>query len=277
MKRFLIAFLLFFPAISYAAISHDTSESFGYVTSTDTLTHAYTVSGTDTALVVFVDENESMYSPGVTSVTYNGVSMTEVPDSPMASQGRFWHVYVLIGADVGTHDVVIHADSALPYIQAQATSYNGVAQTGNPEVFESCSASSVTSLTCSLTVGAENSWVVGAIRGAGSDITGLYGTVIRQTPLSISNFDSGTGIPSSGTTNFGESWTGASSPGIMVFSLAPAIDGGAGGDGGGDPPMDTGSPLSTQEAKDNVLIMLGYAILWIAGFGGGYWLVTRII
>lgn len=131
------------------AIAYDTTSN---ATGTSGITWSHTCSGSNRILFVAL---------GVTSgvshtVTYAGVSMTQVLNPTVGAVG----FYYLINPASGANNIVVTGSGGT--MQACATSYNGVAQSGNPEASTlgdtGGGANTITNGTTTVT---DNAWVVG--------------------------------------------------------------------------------------------------------------------
>ncbi|MBX4192199.1 hypothetical protein KW798_01810 [Candidatus Parcubacteria bacterium] len=132
----------------------------------------HTVSGSKRALVVFVYNDDD--TDKVTSVTYNGVSMTRV-DAESSSGKQTVYAYLLMNPAVGTHSVVVSASSGSNQLGGVSLSYTGVKQTGQPDSFATNQAGvGGGTFTLSTTVGDADSWVIGAERND-SDVPNTTG------------------------------------------------------------------------------------------------------
>ncbi len=131
---FLGLFLCFFliPEAAYAAIAIDSSAS-SRCSSCASLTYSLTVgsSGMDRLLVVGVVVNGSP-APTVTSVTYNGVALTQIgsvlntnPGYENIARVDQWR---LAAPSTGTHDVVVSLSVGAPALLSGATSLTGADQ-----------------------------------------------------------------------------------------------------------------------------------------------------
>lgn len=127
---------------------------------THTFSHA--CSGNDRLLVVYAMVSASRT---ISSVTYNGVSMTFKQKSSTSSQEV--HVYYLIAPATGTNDVVVTIDSS-SYCYPVAVSYTGVDQvtpTGN----SGWNNGSSPILTLTTTV--DDAWIVAGVRDGNDGVS----------------------------------------------------------------------------------------------------------
>lgn len=131
----LFLYLFLVPDTVYAAVAVDDSTS-DRCTSCSTLSYPFTVgsSGVNRLLVVGVAVNGSP-APTVSSVTYNGVALTQIgtqldsaPGYENISRIDQWR---LVAPATGTHNVVVTLSSAAGALLSGATSLTGVDQ-GSP-------------------------------------------------------------------------------------------------------------------------------------------------
>ena len=193
-----------------------------------TLTVSHTISGTNRTLVVFVDAND-FASDDVTSVTYNGISLTRV-DAMLstAGDGRYHYTYMLTNPPLGTHDIVVNETEARDAMWLLAASYTGTDQSGTPDAVGHIDSDPSSTFSPSLTTVANNAWLV--IWGQGNGIGGADGyTAGPGTRFIIPDFglnnyvaDSDSGLsPGSNSLTFVRV-TGSGGNDAMMISLAPA-------------------------------------------------------
>jgi len=139
----------------------------------------------------------------VSSMTYNGVSMTQIGSQLDTGTGNHdkSFMFYLVNPASGTHDVSI-SFSGNNYCYAIACSYTGAKQTGQPDNSADRTTKSETNSTVSLTTVADNSWVIMGWAGTGSSATAGTGTTKRNTVASNSDFfDSNGPITPAGSTS----------------------------------------------------------------------------
>lgn len=199
------------------AIAFDAASSAGVAGNT-VLTYSHTCTGSDLALVVEVATNEL---ESISSITYNGVALTQIDTEPTASGQVF--LWLLIGPDTGAHDIVVTRTGVGTW-NSSAASYTGVKQTGQPDNFGSANGSSPK--TSSLTPIADNCWMVlGAVNDSGADVTASTGATRRafnSNNMSGGIFDNNAAITPPGANSM--TTTAASGNiGHAYLSLAPAV------------------------------------------------------
>lgn len=150
------------------------------------LTYSHTCTGSDRALVVHYVSDGS--GDAVTGITYAGAAMTFI-GRVQSPSSRWTGMYYLAAPATGANNIVV-TNSVSVYTEANAASYTGVKQTGNPEVTATNTGSSVTSLSGTLTTLTDNAWLVmGGHAAAGSQAAGT-GTTRRNLVLVGAIFDS---------------------------------------------------------------------------------------
>lgn len=131
-------------AIAYDATSNGSGGS--------SYSFSHTCTGSNRILIVTTSTGASS---GTSTVTYNGVSLTQ----QASRNGGYHQIWVLIAPATGTNTIQITTAGANG--QAVATSYTGVAQTGNPEATNGAnSGSAVTTINSSVTTLTDNAWVI---------------------------------------------------------------------------------------------------------------------
>lgn len=190
---------------------------------TSPLTWTHTCSGSDRLLLVIGKGNGV-----VTSITYNGVSLTKLASAADSSYGTL-EIWGLLNPASGSNTVQVNWTGS-QFVSMGSVSYTGVAQSGLPDATASnTNQTSVTSIATSITVVKAQCWIVAAtICQGGFTITAGTGQTKRYQGLSDNYMvgDSNGGVsPGSNslTTNF--SGTVASSSMVMV-SIAPKSSGG---------------------------------------------------
>src|SRR4051812_27546365 len=114
MRRLLLIAFLLVAAPAQAQIAFDAATDGGTNGGSGNLTFAHTVgAGTNRALVLCIQGNNGVDS--ITSVTYNGVSMTMNSSFFTGFINRRTSVWILMNPDSGTHNIVITI-SAVQYL-----------------------------------------------------------------------------------------------------------------------------------------------------------------
>lgn len=183
-----VAFSPFLGGIAFDAVGSSSD-----VTS-DTQTFSHTCTGSD--LILWVGWWQASTGVTATSVTYNGDAMTATSNSPYDPGTGRHYLYYLVNPDTGTHDVVITL-SGSTVIRSDSASYTGVKQSGQPDAVGSNTTASGTTLTTSVTVVAENSWIFGNAReNVNGNTAASDHTKQRESGgnTTSSGFDSGGGL-----------------------------------------------------------------------------------
>ena len=159
--------------------------SYGAATGNVTLSH--TCTGSNLVLVVGISDRDGGNNGDfVTGVTYNGVAMTRVEtNTPTALYCTNW-IYILVGPETGTHDVVV-STNASHSLQVTSASYTGCKQTDQPDAHNNVY-SALEDYGLALTTVADNCWVVSFASEYyqpftsvtnGTDRTGVNSTVAK--------------------------------------------------------------------------------------------------
>ena len=202
-------------AIAFDAVSH------GVDGSGTSLSWSHTCTGSNLILFVaaLVDTSHT-----VTSVTYNGVAMTQIASVDAWTRTA---LYYLVAPATGTNTVTITASGNNP-IYGRATSYTGASQTGVPDSFSTNTGTGTTSLNLTTTVVANNSWLVGCIGNDSNTQTAGSNTTIRYQLNGWSIIDSN-GAQASGSRSMNCTFASGTVGGVIAsFApyVAPAYTGG---------------------------------------------------
>jgi hypothetical protein len=145
--------------------------------SATSLTFSHTCSGSDRILFVSAFVRNQVIS----SITYNGVSMTEIGtrEGPQGGSSDYISLYYLVAPATGVNNVVITIPSSAVIIGG-SVSYTGASQTGQPDNSQNNNTTVEATTTTTLTTVADNCWVMGMVR-AGSDgnTSASTGTTLR--------------------------------------------------------------------------------------------------
>lgn len=140
-----------------AAVAYDNGSA-TRVGSATSLTYAVTVGSTGNEGIV-VQAMQNSGSDNNTGITYNGSALTKL--NGYFPAGFMWvYEYAGYAPTMGSNNVVV-TDSSTSFIASAAMVYSGIAQSGNFTGFTTSTASSVTSLSDTVTTTADNSYVVG--------------------------------------------------------------------------------------------------------------------
>lgn len=200
-------------AIAFDAASHSRTSS------ATSLTFAHTCSGSDRLLAVSV---VGRTADTITGVTYNGVSLS-LAAKTAASGGRYTYLYLLVAPATGSNNVVISGTGS-DYIEGNAASYTGAAQTGQPNVTGTNSTSLATALATSCTTTVDNCWVVLAADGQSGTLTAGSGTTLRATDLVGAILDSGGAVTPAGAKTLNHNQASSQIMAGVVAAIAPALN-----------------------------------------------------
>lgn len=140
------------------------------------ITYAHTCTGTDRILFVGVFARNQT----VSSVTYAGVTMTEVGArvGPQGGANDYISMFVLPNPASGSNNVIVTIAGSAVLISG-AVSYTGAAQTGQPDAYTDNDNTTESTTTTTVTTVADNCWVMGMVR-AGTSGTTTAGTGTTQ-------------------------------------------------------------------------------------------------
>lgn len=170
---------------------------------TNQLTVAHTCSGSNRYLIVGISASRG---DRVSGVTYNGVSMTQlVKAADTAGNNNYLYFYGLVAPATGSNNIVVSVSSSSE-LELCAASYTDVKQTGQPDATASANNASTTSISSSITVVNNGSWVV--------TYAGLQRAVTASTNVTSRVANPGTGW----STRLGDS-NGGVSPGSYSQSF----------------------------------------------------------
>ncbi len=190
------------------------------------LTTAYTV-GSGSNRILFVGICGDQAQDDITSVTYNGTSMTLLAKVIPGGTGRIGYLYYLANPSSGSHNVSIDTTN-VHYILAGAADYDGASQTGIPDNSGTNSNDGTTGeIDTSLTPVASGSWIIYFATGFDSvnPMASANGSTTRR------SFEGAFGTwaladtngPASGATTMGLKYPGAGlvDMGAVIASFAP--------------------------------------------------------
>lgn len=210
------------------AIAYDAGTGRQLASAATSLTYAHTCTGTDRALFVAILLNNT--PDDVTSVTYNGVAMTQVATYLANSQYRYY-LYVLANPASGSNNVVINTGVARNIFSC-ANSYTGVDQTNPTEGSPSSThTNATTSQSRSITTITDNAWVVSTTHAHSTpaNTSAGSGTTSRFTgnSLDYAGFvDSGAAVTPAGSKTLNLSSSTSQTLGMIAVAVKPASAGG---------------------------------------------------
>jgi hypothetical protein len=206
--------------MAIAVANTDNVEASGATTATIS---GFTVSGSNTALLCTVCD-QSSGAGSVTSVTANGVSMTEI-DTQSANGAGNLRLFGLLNPSTG--DIVATRTATGDRITISAVLYTGVSQsTAISSLVKTKGSGSGTSLTGTLSTPVDNCWTsMGTyVSSAGDTTTAGSGTTKRVTGPEIEDhWDSNGPIASAGSTTLNVNNGGSFSYGYIMVALEPYV------------------------------------------------------
>lgn len=202
------------------AIARENSANVNQSTGSSTYTQSYTCTGSNLTLVVgFVTGT----TDNVTSVTYNGVAMTQAQKVQMAGSNRWSYIYYLIGPATGANNIVWNFSAGQDIVFGGIASYTGTNQTAI-DGSQTDSVNGATSLTNSQTVTANNSWVSVFFYTTGTSMAAGSGASFFQTVNDNVASSDTNGAVASGTNNQTATWSGSANGRSLSVSIAPSAD-----------------------------------------------------
>ncbi len=165
------------------AIAFDAKTDATVGSSVTSLTFAHTCTGSNRALLVAWSGNIA----DVSGVTYAGVAMTQIQTGTNVADGDQL-LYGLLNPASGSNNVVISFNTTTTVV-AEAASYTGVKQSANFSNKTVANVTAGTSITGTLTVAVNNSWLAAFVRNNTSNNVAGANTTIRTTANSRSMID----------------------------------------------------------------------------------------
>lgn len=219
----LIALLVIFPNLVFGSIAFDASSS-ATANNVSSLSWAHTVtSNTDGVLLVGINI-ENGATPTVSTVTYNGDSLTRVSGvgafAPFGNRNT--DLFCMELPDTGTHNIVVTLTGASGNgLLVSGLSYTGV-DSCTPDDYDTYVGNPTGDLKAYATTTIDNDWLVG-FSGSANSLTAQTGTTIRESVQvndKFRSFDSAGAKSPTGTYNlyltqtadYGYIWIMAISP-----------------------------------------------------------------
>jgi hypothetical protein len=216
----------------WAGVSYDNASSAVSSTAGTTLSWSHAIGGnTDRLLVVGVAIEDGVASQCVvSSVTYNGVAMTQVAainaGSTVFACSSLWYMRHSSLPAPGTYTIAVTTAGTVDDINGGAVSLYGVKQSA-PEATASsvCNSSCANSITTSITTVTDNAWVVGVV-ACGNPGTYTPGGAMAERYDVQATTSSGAGgtlpVATAGSTNVSWTHTNGNRFAQVTASFAPA-------------------------------------------------------
>lgn len=153
MKRFLPLLILFlwFPNVSHAAITVDTTVSVQAAASATSYTQSMTLSGSNPYLVIGSFNNDNL---STMTATWNGTAM--IKECSVSDGALYVYMFTLANPTLGTHNLVISTGGIASNIWIEGANFNGLANSLS-EAHSCGTTASATSYTNTLTTISNNS------------------------------------------------------------------------------------------------------------------------
>ena len=188
---------------------------------TTSVTVAFTITGTDTAIVVTVEHTGT-----ISSVTYAGTNLTKV--GTVAAHGGIGEAltsWILVGTSTGSNNIIATC-SAGADVNVMAVSYTGVNSgggTGGSDASNTASLDNVSgNQTLATTTASDNAWIVLGVRSeqAASVVTNV---TYRQSTADVATIgDTNAAITPAGSTNQTINTTVSGDLSMVSVALKPA-------------------------------------------------------
>ncbi|NTW31404.1 MAG: hypothetical protein HGB12_02025 [Bacteroidetes bacterium] len=204
------------------AIAFDASSTFGE-SQTSSATFSHTCSGANR--ILFVGGWVRGVSNFVTSITYNGIPMTQIGNQIDVLNNGGYHdkvfLFYLINPTSGTNNIIVTYTST-NWQCVSAVSYTGAKQSLQPDNFANNGPTSTNSLTTTLSTVADNCWTILAGLSDNGNTSAGAGTTLRKTASNAAIFDSNGPITPNGSTSLIFSAASENKVAVMA-SFAPAV------------------------------------------------------
>ncbi len=171
-----IALFLFIPYTSFAAIAFDTEANYTACVTGTSCTYSFTVTGSNTFL--FCNSTSYATNPGAVTMTYGGVSMTQI-GSTQNVVSDYSYAFYLVNPATGANNLVNTTGTSLTNgFYTHCESYTGV---GGTDGTNQSTGTSVTTKACTVTTTFDNNeWLIGGVSSYfGRGYTAGASTIVR--------------------------------------------------------------------------------------------------
>lgn len=193
---------------------------------------SHTCSGTNRLLLVWITSGNYQNNTDPSTVTYNGVAMTQIAKlNWLSNSSRCVWLYALKNPAVGANNVVVSFGGSQMMCGCSA-SYNGCNQTTNPEAVATSTngGNNTQSLALSITTLTDNAWIVGGawwFGGQNYSVSAGGGTIRTQYTGETNDpamYDSNGVVTPAGAKSLTINVTSSSNQVQMInVSIAPAL------------------------------------------------------
>lgn len=217
MKRLIITLV---ASISFFGFAIPASAAITFQSSLDQQSGTTVAFTTSSNANRYLEVSVMMRSGSSISITYAGVSMTEISHRAGDGSGTdVEYLFKLIAPATGSNNIVITHDGSL--VRWTAAEYDGVDQTtGCQNTVTNATASAGIAFTSGNVTPTANGWIVGGMWAAGGDFTVNGNTTLRTTLNSSAIIDSNSA--QSSPYAIGVSSTGSAGAEIVACELIPA-------------------------------------------------------
>ncbi len=228
--------LLGLPARAGASISFDAASSKASTTSISSLSWSHTLgAGTDRIVIVGVTaENTTATNAAVSSVTFNGVAATAVPNSLISGGGTGiieTQLFYVLNSSLpapGTYTVQVTFHGSIQGAAVGAVSLFGVNQSAPESVATKVDSSGADSISTSITTHTNGAWVVDAVgSGNSGTFTAASGQTLRWGIASSGSTGASStkAVATAGATTLSWTHSGANRLAHSLASFAPSAGG----------------------------------------------------
>jgi len=208
------------------ALALDVTSNSGHLANVSSATFSHTATGSNLILVVLVAPGDpTLGDRTVSSVTYNGVSLTHIAADSDRGYERT-EAWYLINPPTGAHNVVVTMGGSCENLDVYSITLTGAKQTGQPDASHSRASSSASPVTDSVTTVADNSYVVSVAQTISTQTTGLSA---GQSSIGFLNTGwtrasySGPKTPA-GSVTHGYTVASSTDGAMTIVSIAPSVD-----------------------------------------------------
>lgn len=160
------------------------------------------------------------------SATYASVAMTNVFTSATNTGTDRLSGFILVGPATGANDVVVTGDTGADKTIQRFTiaSYNGAAQSSQPDAFNTLKSTQSGDITVSITTVATGAWITFSELASALDPTGVTNGVERGGTLAVACLADSNGTVSPGSNSVGFTYAaGSQTTTLAAISIAPTV------------------------------------------------------
>jgi hypothetical protein len=176
--------------------SYINSSSGGYSTSLETISWSHTTTSLTTCLVVGQTVNKSGAAVGTSTVTFNGVALTQFVTASAVGGNQGTRLFYLLNPPIGTFTLSVQISGTVDrHHTAQAVNLGGVSAVGGTATASDDDIASGVDLTTTLTAVSSQALLIGQVYGKNKSGGGIP-TLVANAPSSTTQ-----AVTNSGTAN----------------------------------------------------------------------------